>query len=80
MKEWGGGGRLQVAEQIVKGVERGEYHLPSPDFGQNLMVTTSAALTPRRYHLLLEMLMAPFVVLALRVFGWLTDRAATNAG
>ena len=62
-----------MAEGILRGIERGHYHIASPDFGQNLLVTSSASLTPRIYPIVLECLIAPVVVLALRIFGVLID-------
>ncbi|KAK9824839.1 hypothetical protein WJX81_005235 [Elliptochloris bilobata] len=51
----------QVARCMVHGIEAGAYHLPSPDFGHNVMVAASAGLTPRRYPVALECLLAPLV-------------------
>jgi hypothetical protein len=67
--------RLQVATCMMHGLEQGSYHLPSPDFGQNLMVAASAGLSPRMYNVLVEFLLAPFVALALRIFGSIVDKA-----
>jgi hypothetical protein len=69
----------QVAQCMVRGMEAGAYHLPSPDFGHNVMVAASAGLTPRRYPIVLECLLAPVVVAALRVFGLLVDAAVVRA-
>lgn len=66
---------MQVAKCMVEGMERGSYHLPSPDFGQNLMVAASAGLSPHMYNVLLEFLLAPIVVIALRIFGRIVDKA-----
>jgi len=60
---------------MMRGLEQGAYHLPSPDFGQNLMVAASAGLTPHMYNAFLEFLLAPFVALALRIFGRIVDKA-----
>ncbi|KAK9824811.1 hypothetical protein WJX81_000602 [Elliptochloris bilobata] len=69
----------QVARCMVHGIEAGAHHLPSPDFGQNVMIAASAGLTPRRYPVALECLLAPLVVLALRLFGWVVDSAVMKA-
>jgi hypothetical protein len=61
---------------MLRGLERGKYHLPTPDYGLDLMVTTSAALSPRVFPLIVEAVLAPFVALALRIFGLLADRIA----
>lgn len=60
---------------MIRGLEQGSYHLPSPDFGQNLMVAAGAGLSPRMYNALFEFLLAPFVALALRIFGRIVDKA-----
>lgn len=60
---------------MVRGMERGAYHLPSPDFGQNLMVAASAGLSPHMFHPVLEFLLAPIVVVVLLVFGKIVDQA-----
>ena len=60
---------------MMRGLQQGAYHLPSPDFGQNLMVAASAGLSPHVYNGLLEFLLAPFVALALRIFGRIVDKA-----
>jgi hypothetical protein len=35
---------LQVARALLRGVEAGQYHLPSPDLGQNLLVAGMTSL------------------------------------
>ncbi|KAK9915016.1 hypothetical protein WJX75_003662 [Coccomyxa subellipsoidea] len=51
----------QVAQCMLKGMERGAYHLPSPDFGQNLMIAASAGLSPHMFPAILEFLLSPWV-------------------
>ena len=68
----------QVAQSMLRGMERGAYHLPSPDFGQNLMIAASAGLSPHMFPAVLECLLAPVVVVALWVFGRIVDGAVTN--
>ena len=65
-----------VAACIVKGLAKGAYHLPSPDLGQNLMVAAGAGISPRPLCFLLDVLLAPILAIAMRVFGWIVDRAA----
>ena len=65
---------LQVAQGILAGVLRGEYHLPGPDFGMNLMVSPMAGYSPRMYNVLLELLLAPLMVLFARLVVPLADR------
>lgn len=60
---------------MLKGMERGAYHLPSPDFGQNLMIAASAGLSPHMFPAILEFLLSPLVVLALLLFGHKIDSA-----
>ncbi len=69
---------MQVAKCMIKGMERGVYHLPSPDFGQNLMIAASAGLSPHMFPAVLEFLLAPLVVLALWIFGYRIDNAVRN--
>ncbi len=42
----------QVAKALLGGIERGDYHLPSPDLGQNLLVS---AMTGLRYRTALQL-------------------------
>ena len=60
---------------MVRGMERGAYHLPSPDVGQNIMVAASAGLSPHMFNPVLEFLLAPIVLVVLLVFGGIVDRA-----
>ncbi len=46
----------------MKGLVNRRYHLPSPDFMQNLLVTAMTGVTPRQFPLVLEMLVAPILV------------------
>lgn len=59
----------------MQGMERRAYHLPGPDLGQNLMVAASTGLSPHMYNGLLEFLLAPIIVVVLRVFGGIVDAA-----
>ena len=70
-----GGVHAQVAKCIARGMEQRAYHLPGPDLGQNLMVAASAGLSPHMYNGLLEFLLAPIIVIVLRVFGGILDTA-----
>ncbi|PRW45034.1 short-chain dehydrogenase [Chlorella sorokiniana] len=66
----------KVAKALLGGIEAGNYHLPSPDFGQNLLVSSMTGLSPKRFWLPLEMLLGPFMPLITSLFGWIADRAA----
>ena len=68
-----------VAESAVRSLEKGHYHLSSPDFGQNLLVAAMAGLSPHPLPLVVEILLAPILAVAMRVFGWIVDRASKMA-
>ena len=61
---------------MVRGLERGRYHLTANDVGQQLLIGTMAGLSPRLLPLALHMLLGPLIPLVLAVFGWMADRAA----
>ncbi|KAK9865952.1 hypothetical protein WJX84_002656, partial [Apatococcus fuscideae] len=46
----------QVASHIVQSMEKGHYHLASPDFGQNLLMGSLAGISPPPYLLLTSLL------------------------
>ena len=58
-----------VAESALRSLEKGRYHLSSPDFGQNLLVASMAGLSPHPLPLAIEFFLAPFLAVAMRVFG-----------
>lgn len=68
-----------VAAALLRSLERGHYHLASPDLGQNLLVAAMAGLSPHPLHPVLEFVLAPVIALALRVFGAIIDRATRRA-
>jgi 3-dehydrosphinganine reductase len=68
-----------VAARMLRGLERGHYHLGSPDLGQNLLVAAMAGLSPHPLPAILEFLIAPIIAIALRVFGGVIDRATRRA-
>ena len=68
-----------VAGAMVRSLEKGRYHLASPDAGQNLLVAAAAGLSPHPLPAIIELFIAPFVAIALRVFGAVIDRAARRA-
>jgi len=68
-----------VAGAMVRSLEKGRYHLASPDAGQNLLVAAAAGLSPHPLPAIIEFFIAPFVAIALRVFGAVIDRAARRA-
>lgn len=68
-----------VAESALRSLERGRYHLSSPDLGQNLLVASMAGLSPHPLPLLFEFVIAPILAIAMRVFGAIIDRASRRA-
>jgi len=68
-----------VAESALWSLERGKYHLSSPDFGQNLLVAAMAGLSPHPLPLLVEFFLAPVLAVTMRVFGMIVDRASRRA-
>ena len=68
-----------VAESALRSLERGKYHLSSPDLGQNLLVASMAGLSPHPLPLIVEVLIAPILAVATRVFGMIIDRASRTA-
>ena len=52
-----------VAENMVRGVEGGLYHLFSPDPALNLLISAASGITPRAYPLLESIVLAPLASL-----------------
>eukprot|EP01029_Cantina_marsupialis_P028448 TRINITY_DN776187_c0_g1_i1.p1 TRINITY_DN776187_c0_g1~~TRINITY_DN776187_c0_g1_i1.p1 ORF type:complete len:334 (+),score=101.81 TRINITY_DN776187_c0_g1_i1:34-1035(+) len=53
-----------VAKCMINGLRRGDYHLPSPDFEQNLTLSSAIGLTPRNNGwMVLETLLQPVIAL-----------------
>jgi len=52
----------EVAEACIYGFLKGDYHVQSPDFLQNLLVQSMTGVSPR-INLVLEMLLAPLIYL-----------------
>lgn len=46
----------QVASQLLRSMEKGHYHLASPDLGQNLLMGSLAGLSPPPYLSLVSLL------------------------
>ncbi|KAK9808527.1 hypothetical protein WJX73_004566 [Symbiochloris irregularis] len=67
----------QVAESILKGLEAGQYLLPTPDFAADMFLKSCLVpCSPRPFSLLLDMLMAPGYVLLHWIIGRKTEAAA----
>lgn len=67
-----------VAACIVRGIERGTYHLPSPDFGQNLLIDYTAGIAPGMLGEPLTSLLSPIVSGVLSFLRWRADAAAAR--
>lgn len=64
----------EVARAMFRGLKRGAYHLPNPDFLQQLALSMVAACTPRPQWLLVEVVLAPILVVVGYVLGRVQDR------
>ena len=65
----------QAGASIIKGMDSGGYHIPTPDLGSNIMISsTMSNVTPRMYPLIVEVIIGPFVPLVTAIFGYLVDR------
>lgn len=64
-----------MAKALLLGIERGSYHLPSPDLAQNLLLDSMASLTPKPLGLL-GCLLSPIVYLITWASAGIADRAA----
>jgi NADP-dependent 3-hydroxy acid dehydrogenase YdfG len=62
-----------VANQIIMDVAKQRYHVHSPDFFGNLLVSRGWGHYPRNF-VLLETILAPLFVLAHEAMVWMTDR------
>ena len=47
---------MQVASHLLQSMEKGHYHLASPDLGQNLLMGSLAGLSPPPYLSLVSLL------------------------
>ncbi|KAI3426470.1 hypothetical protein D9Q98_008837 [Chlorella vulgaris] len=68
----------KVARLLLRGIEQGKYHLPSADLGQNLLVSGMTSLSPKRFPLLVHVLLGPILPIATSVFGWIANSTATK--
>ncbi|KAL4448139.1 hypothetical protein ABPG75_005358 [Micractinium tetrahymenae] len=66
----------KVARCLLGGIERGAYHLPTPDLGLNMLVASMTSLSPKRFFLPFQVLLGPILPLASALFGWIADRTA----
>lgn len=64
---------LQTASSLIKGLERGQYHIKTTDLVVNLLLTSMSNITPSLYPLVLEVLLAPLLVIILAIYGKVVD-------
>ena len=67
-----------VAKCMFAGLQAGRYHLPTPDFLHNLGLSMVAGLTPRPKWAVIEILLAPFLVIAALIMRSQQDRAVAR--
>lgn len=59
---------MQVASKFVNSLQRGQYHLSTPDLGQDLFIMdATASWSPRNLPVLVSCLLAPIVPVAMYV-------------
>lgn len=67
---------LQVAESMLKGLEAGQYLLPTPDIGADVFLKSCLVpCSPRPFPLIIDMMLAPLYVL----LQWTVTRKAEAA-
>ena len=66
----------RVAKKMVKQLERGCYHLTTPDIGSNLLISSMTSLAPKSISTVLGIFLAPILTIASTVVGSISDRAA----
>lgn len=69
----------QVAAALFRGLKRRQYHLPSPDTLQQLGLSLIAGPAPRPVNVILDAMMAPFVLLISAVMRGIQDRAVLRS-
>lgn len=69
---------LQIAASLILGLEREEYHIRTPEFIVNLLISSMSNITPRSYPLILEMFLAPIVVGLLDIYRRILDSFVTK--
>lgn len=68
----------EVAKCMFQGLQRGSYHLPTPDVGHNMGLSLVAGLTPRPKWAILEILLAPILVIVALVLRSQQDMAVVK--
>lgn len=70
-------GADRVAAGIVQGYVKGRFHIPPPDLGSTLLVSTMTSLTsPGVFWLPIQMVLAPLLLLVRAFLTWKIDRVA----
>ena len=68
-----------VAQSCVDGIRLGDYHIQSPDFLQNLLISSMSGVTPRAYTIF-EILFLPIISLVeVPFYMWFDYQARTYA-
>lgn len=62
------------------GLERNQYHIKTPELIVNLLLSSMSSTTPRPYPVIVEMFIAPVVVLLLYVYRLILDRFVRKEG
>lgn len=70
----------QVAGALFRGLKVGKYHLPNVDFLHQLGLSLTAGMTPRPLWLVLEMLLAPLLVLVGAIMCGIQDYTVRKVG
>lgn len=70
----------KVADGMLDGLLRGEFHLPSPDLVQNFLVSTTVNITPRGRWAPVELLLSPVLGIAMLFFKVHADSCARVYG
>ncbi len=65
-----------VASRIVSMYERGCYHLTPPDLGASMLISTMTSLSPRVFHVIVQILLAPILVIVSSVLHGSMNRVA----
>ena len=67
----------RVAAGIVRGYVSGRFHIPPPDLGSTLLISTMTSLTrPGVYWMPIQMLLAPLLLLVRAFLTWKIDSVA----
>ena len=74
---------VQIAASLIRGLEKGEYHIKTPEVIVNLLLSSSSNITPKLYPLVIELFLAPVIVALLAIYRLILDgfvRRARKSG